>query len=139
MDWLKNFVGGKVDEALAPIKSKDLAEAITGALAVAVTCQPKEEQEAYANGALDMLKGIKQLESFQAELPAMFSDYGQRLESIFARGAVKDQIIKELTEVTDPEQKQVALSNVMSIMLADGDLNDQEQAWAEQVKSALGL
>ncbi|WP_415721696.1 tellurite resistance TerB family protein [Photobacterium ganghwense] len=125
---------------LKRIENRDLMEAIVGGCLLVAAANDKNGKvdESEMTRIHNLIRTNKNLEHFGAEIQEIITRTKARLEASFI--AARLEIMREIEDIADDtEQAQDVMANVITIALADGDVDEAEYAVLEQIAMTLGL
>lgn len=125
---------------LKRIENRDLMEAIVGGCLLVAAANDKNGKvdESEMTRIHNLIRTNKNLEHFGAEIQEVITRTKARLEASFI--AARLEIMREIEEIADDtEQAQDVMANVITVALADGDVDEAEYAVLEQIAMTLGL
>lgn len=125
---------------LKRIENRDLMEAIVGGCLLVAAANDKNGKvdESELTRIHNLIRTNKNLEHFGAEIQEIITRTKARLEASFI--AARLEIMREIEDIADDtEQAQDVMANVITIALADGDVDEAEYAVLEQIAMTLGL
>ncbi|QSV17137.1 tellurite resistance TerB family protein [Photobacterium ganghwense] len=125
---------------LKRIENRDLMEAIVGGCLLVAAANDKNGKvdESEMTRIHNLIRTNKNLEHFGAEIQEIITRTKARLEASFI--AARLEIMREIEDIADDtEQAQDVMANVITVALADGDVDEAEYAVLEQIAMTLGL
>lgn len=125
---------------LKRIENRDLMEAIVGGCLLVAAANDKNGKvdESELTRIHNLIRTNKNLEHFGAEIQEIITRTKARLEASFI--AARLEIMREIEDIADDtEQAQDVMANVITVALADGDVDEAEYAVLEQIAMTLGL
>lgn len=125
---------------LKRIENRDLMEAIVGGCLLVAAANDKNGKvdESEMTRIHNLIRTNKNLEHFGSEIQEIITRTKARLEASFI--AARLEIMREIEDIADDtEQAQDVMANVITVALADGDVDEAEYAVLEQIAMTLGL
>lgn len=132
--------GKKVNKVKAEVKkmeNRDLLEAIVGGCLL-VAAADGEIEDAEVKAIDSLLRTNKNLAHFGGEITELVNRFSERLQSGYR--VARAEILREIDDIKgDASQKEDVLLNMLTIVEADGEIEEKEHKELETVAQRLGL
>lgn len=140
MAFFKKMFGKKAKEAAAKVakmENKDLMEALANGSLLAAYCNgtPKTED---LEKAREMVINHPSMAAFSTELPSFMDKVEETFKRDFRSGKI--QALREIADITaSEEEKQDLIIVLLSVVEADGEIDDKEQNMLEEIAGKIGM